>query len=200
MHTGTRRLHFAAIACAILLAAGCASREHREERGSEAAAVPAPPPPAPDPQADAHAQAIAKKVAAKAKRSQKAGGKQNRVKDSVQVKKDANGQPIVEQTGEASWYGKRHNGKKTASGARFDQNQATAAHPSLPLGTKAKVTNLDNGKSVDVIINDRGPYTKGRDIDLSKGAAQQIGATDGTAPVKIDAEVKPDPTPSSGPK
>jgi len=199
MHTRMRRLCVATIACAIVLTGGCASREHRDDLGTQTVA-PVPAPPAVDPAAQTRAEEIARDVAAKAKRSKKAAGKQSRVKDSVQVKKDANGQPIVEQTGEASWYGKRHQGKKTASGARFDQNQATAAHPSLPLGTKAKVTNLDNGKSVDVIINDRGPYTKGRDIDLSKGAAQQIGGTDGTAPVKIDAEVKPDPTRSSSPK
>ena len=199
MRTDSSRVQFAAIACAILLVGGCASREHHEEHPNQAAAVPAPPP-APDPRADARAHEIANEVAAKAKRNAKREGKQDRVQDDVQVKRDASGNPVVEQTGEASWYGKRHHGKKTASGARFDQNKPTAAHPSLPLGTKAKVTNLENGKSVDVIINDRGPYTKGRDIDLSKGAAQRIGATDGTAPVRIDAAVTPDPKTSAAPK
>jgi rare lipoprotein A len=68
----------------------------------------------------------------------------------------------------------------------------TAAHPTLPLGTNATVTNLETGDSVDVKINDRGPYAKGRDIDLSKGAAKELGMTkDGIAPVKIEAEVTP---------
>jgi rare lipoprotein A len=74
----------------------------------------------------------------------------------------------VEQVGEASYYGRGFHGKKTATGEKFDQNDKTAAHPTLPLGTKATVTNLDNGTSVDVRINDRGPYVKGRDIDLPK--------------------------------
>jgi rare lipoprotein A len=99
---------------------------------------------------------------------------------------------VVEQVGEASFYGPGFHGKKTATGERFDQNDLTAAHPTLPLGTKATVTNLETGDSVEVKINDRGPYAKGRDIDLSKGAAKELGMTkDGVAPVKIEAEVAP---------
>jgi rare lipoprotein A len=114
------------------------------------------------------------------------------VKDKVTVKKDDKGQPIVEQVGEASFYGAGFHGKKTATGEKFDQNDKTAAHPTLPLGTKATVTNLENGTSVDVKINDRGPYVKGRDIDLSKGAAKELGITKGgIAPVKIEAKVVP---------
>src|SRR4030095_14146876 len=106
------------------------------------------------------------------------------------VKQDDKGQPIVEQVGEASLYGAGFHGNKTATGEKFNQNDKTAAHPTLPLGTKATVTNLDNGNSVDVKINDRGPYVKGRDIDLSKGAAKELGMTKGgVAPVKIEAEV-----------
>jgi rare lipoprotein A len=156
--------------------------------------VAAPAPAAPNPATQARAQDIAAQVSAKSRGTEKAEGRQDLVKDTVEVKTDGQGQAVVEQTGEASWYGKFHHGRKTANGERFDQNKLTAAHPTLPLGTEAKVTNLENGKSVDVIINDRGPYVKGRDIDLSKAAAQQLGVTaDGAAPVKIDAAVTPEP-------
>ena len=145
---------------------------------------------------DKHAPEEAKKIAEKVKRkievSEKAEGRQDLVKDKVTVKKNDNGQAIVEQVGEASFYGPGFHGKKTATGEKFDQNERTAAHPTLPLGTKATVTNLENGNSVDVKINDRGPYVKGRDIDVSKAAAKELGMTkDGVAPVKIEAEVVP---------
>src|SRR3981189_3524309 len=78
--------------------------------------------------------------------------------------------PKVEQVGKASWYGPAHQGKETASGETFDQNKLTAAHPTLPLGTKAVVTNLKTGKSVAVTITDRSPSGKGRKIDLSRAA------------------------------
>jgi rare lipoprotein A len=97
---------------------------------------------------------------------------------------------VIEQVGEASWYGKGFHREKTASGEKFDQHDLTAAHPTLPLGTEATVTNLETGKSVDVEINDRGPYTKGRDLDLSREAAKEIGMKEnGAAPVKIEAKV-----------
>ena len=81
------------------------------------------------------------------------------------------------QVGWASWYGKAHHGRKTASGERFSRWQLTAAHRSLPLGTKVKVTNLRTGQDVVVKINDRGPYgeSKRRIIDLSEAAAARIG-------------------------
>lgn len=78
-------------------------------------------------------------------------------------------------TGLASWYGAKHHGKRTASGENFDQNKFTAAHRTLAWGSIVKVTNLDNGKSVEVRINDRGPFTKGRVIDLSRAAARALG-------------------------
>lgn len=97
-------------------------------------------------------------------------------------------EPVYKETGEASFYGPGFHGKETASGDRFDQNQLTAAHPKLPLGSEVEVENLENGKTVTVEINDRGPYAKGRDIDLSKGAAKELGILeDGTAPVRIEA-------------
>jgi rare lipoprotein A (peptidoglycan hydrolase) len=77
--------------------------------------------------------------------------------------------------GQASWYGPGFHGKKTASGEIFDQSKLTAAHKTLPLGTKAKVTNLENGNSVEVEINDRGPYVGQRVIDLSRAAANALG-------------------------
>lgn len=94
--------------------------------------------------------------------------------------------PIVE-TGLASWYGARHHGKRTASGEYFDQKKFTAAHPTLPWGSIVKVTNLANGKSVEVRINDRGPYGKGRIIDLSRAAAKVLDMLrTGIAQVKVE--------------
>ena len=135
-------------------------------------------------------EAVAEKVEKKAEQSEKAEGSKDLVKDEVQVKDNAQGEPVIEQKGEASWYGSDFHGKKTANGEKFDQHKMTAAHPTLPLGTDAKVTNLETGKSVDVEITDRGPYKKGRDIDMSKAAAKKLGMTkDGDAPVKIEAEI-----------
>ncbi len=76
--------------------------------------------------------------------------------------------------GQASYYADKFNGKTTASGEKFSNKKLTAAHKTLPFGTMVRVTNLANGKSVDVRINDRGPFVKGRIIDLSKAAAQKI--------------------------
>lgn len=90
------------------------------------------------------------------------------------------------QTGEASWYGQPHDGRPTANGETFDMSQLTAAHPTLPFGTRALVTNLKNGRSVEVRINDRGPHVAGRIIDLSFGAAQALDSvSEGTIPVRI---------------
>ena len=84
----------------------------------------------------------------------------------------------------ASWYGPGFHGRRTASGERFDAGAMTAAHRSLPFGTRVRVTNRVNGRSVVVRINDRGPFTGGRSLDLSAGAARAIGMT-GTASVHI---------------
>jgi rare lipoprotein A (peptidoglycan hydrolase) len=90
-------------------------------------------------------------------------------------------------SGTASWYGPRFHGKKTASGEIYDQYKLTAAHKTLPLGTKARVTNLDNGTTVEVEINDRGPFIEGRIIDLSRAAAGALGFVEsGTAPVEVE--------------
>ena len=81
------------------------------------------------------------------------------------------------QSGLASWYGRQFHGRKTASGERFDMNAMTAAHRSLPMNCYVRVTNQDNGKSVVVRINDRGPFHGNRVLDLSYGAAQALGIT-----------------------
>lgn len=91
------------------------------------------------------------------------------------------------QTGEASWYGAQHQGKQTASGTIYDQAGLTAAHPSLPFGSKIKVTNLTNGKSVEVEITDRGPFAGNRIIDLSQAAAKALEMIEsGTATVRLE--------------
>jgi len=91
----------------------------------------------------------------------------------------------------ASWYGNEFRGRPTASGARFDPRRMTAAHRTLRLGTRVRVTELVSGRSVVVEINDRGPYVKGRGIDLSQAAARSLGMVNrGVARVAI--EVVPD--------
>lgn len=90
------------------------------------------------------------------------------------------------ETGVASWYGGKFHGRKTASGEKYNQNKMTAAHKTLPFGTKVRVKNLENGKTAVVRINDRGPFKKGRVIDLSKAAAKKLDITKtGTAKVRI---------------
>ena len=78
------------------------------------------------------------------------------------------------ESGVASYYAHKYHGRTTASGERFDMNDLTAAHKTLPFGTRVRVTNLDNGKTVTVRINDRGPFVKGRVIDLSLAAAKKV--------------------------
>jgi len=92
------------------------------------------------------------------------------------------------ETGMASWYGPGFHGKRTASGERFNQNSLTAAHKLLPFGTKVRVTNLSNGRETVVRINDRGPFSASRIIDVSKKAARDLGMiSSGTARVHITA-------------
>lgn len=139
------------------------------------------------------ATAVATQVARRAHRLEKQEGKHNLVKDKIRITTTATGQTLIEQVGEASVYGRRLQGKRMASKKRFNPHALTAAHPTLPLGINAKVTNLETGKAVHVRITDRGPYAKGRDIDLSPRAAQAIGLTrrEGEAPVKIEARLPP---------
>jgi rare lipoprotein A len=93
----------------------------------------------------------------------------------------------LSQTGIASWYGPGFHGKATASGEIYNQNDFTAAHQTLPLGSRVMVTNLENGRSAEVLINDRGPFAKGRIIDLSYSVAQSLDMVGpGTALVRVD--------------
>jgi rare lipoprotein A len=107
------------------------------------------------------------------------------------VKKDPKtGDITVEEQGVASWYGRTWRGRRTASGTRFDDRALTAAHLWLPFATRARVTNMQNGRSVDVVVTDRGPYHDGRIIDLSAKAAELLGMTrNGTAEVLITAQL-----------
>lgn len=90
------------------------------------------------------------------------------------------------QSGMASWYGGKFHGRKTANGETYNMNAMTAAHKTLPFGTRVRVTNTRNGDTTVVRINDRGPFIAGRIIDLSRAAAADIGVTNsGVAPVKI---------------
>jgi rare lipoprotein A len=106
------------------------------------------------------------------------------ISEEAYTQEDPAGSSFVE-TGEASWYGPGFHGRKTASGERFDTYDMTAAHKTLPFGTLLKVTNLDNNLFVVVRINDRGPYIRGRIIDLSRVAKDALGMG-GTAPVRLE--------------
>ena len=82
--------------------------------------------------------------------------------------------PDYDQVGTASWYGRRFHGRRTASGQRYDMNAMTAAHTTLPMGSKVKVTNFGNRRKVMLTINDRGPFVEGRIIDVSHRAAKRL--------------------------
>jgi rare lipoprotein A len=100
--------------------------------------------------------------------------------------------PRPAQTGTASWYGKAHHGQPTASGETYDMHALTAAHRSLPLGTRVLVTNLENDRTVEVRINDRGPFIRGRILDLSYAAARELGSlSDGKFRVKLHVIEEP---------
>ena len=92
----------------------------------------------------------------------------------------------------ASWYGPNFHGRKTASGELFNQEDLTAAHPALPIGTRVRVTKLDTNQSVDVEINDRGPFVDGRIIDLSLAAARALNMLkEGMAKVRLEVLFTP---------
>lgn len=95
---------------------------------------------------------------------------------------------VYRETGTASWYGNEFQGRKTASGEIFDMYGISAAHRILPLGTTIRVTNLENYKSIKVRVNDRGPFARNRVLELSYGAAKELGfVAQGTARVKVEA-------------
>ncbi|HTM00856.1 MAG TPA: septal ring lytic transglycosylase RlpA family protein [Candidatus Omnitrophota bacterium] len=92
-----------------------------------------------------------------------------------------------EEEGYASYYGREHHGRRTASGERFDAGRLTAAHRTLPFGTRVRVTNLDNGRKVVVTVTDRGPFRRHRVIDVSRRAAEDLGfLREGTARVRLE--------------
>ncbi|HYJ32701.1 MAG TPA: septal ring lytic transglycosylase RlpA family protein [Candidatus Binatia bacterium] len=92
-----------------------------------------------------------------------------------------------EEEGYASYYGREHHGQRTASGERFDAGRLTAAHRTLPFGTRVRVTNLDNGRRVVVTVTDRGPFRRHRVIDVSRRAAKDLGfLREGTARVRLE--------------
>ncbi|MEG0929431.1 MAG: septal ring lytic transglycosylase RlpA family protein [Algoriella sp.] len=115
-------------------------------------------------------------------------------KDTLSVEDEKKVEDILESTaheistGVVSWYGGKFHGRKTASGEKYDKDELTAAHKSLPFGTKVKVTNIRNGKSVVVEINDRGPYAKSRVLDLSQAAFSEIGHTN-TGVMQVEYEI-----------
>lgn len=93
---------------------------------------------------------------------------------------------IITKSGVASWYGPGFHGRRASDGSTYDQNAMTAAHRTLPFGTKVRVTNLKNGLSVLVTITDRGPYVGNRVIDMSRGSAERLGMVhDGLAKVEL---------------
>ncbi len=101
-------------------------------------------------------------------------------------------QPLSVSTGKATWYGGRFHGRKTASGERFNENDFTCAHRKLPFGSLVRVVNLENQQAVMVRVNDRGPYGKGRIIDVSKAAAEKLGMIDrGVVKVRVEVMSKP---------
>ena len=105
-----------------------------------------------------------------------------------QASKKAPNQKAPYQVGTASWYGSYFDGKPTASGEAYDMHDLTAAHPTLPLGSYVRVTNLHNGRAVVVRVNDRGPIVQGRIIDLSYAAAYKLGyVATGSTRVEVEA-------------
>ncbi len=102
--------------------------------------------------------------------------------------------PVLVHHGKASYYADHFNGRRTASGERFSQRKLTAASRVLPLGSRVLVTNPGNGRTVEVVINDRGPYVRGRIIDLSRKAAQALDMIeDGVVDVRVEASPSSQP-------
>ena len=127
-----------------------------------------------------------KSVKAEAKKPAVKSAKKNAKKPLSLTEKYKNTPRKHLQSGVASYYADKFNGRRTANGERFDNTAMTAAHPSLPFGTLIEVTNMRNGKKVVVRVNDRGPYTHARVLDLSRNAARQLGMHNtGTAKVKV---------------
>lgn len=106
---------------------------------------------------------------------------------AIEVRDPSRTARVASQVGIASWYGPGFHGLTTASGTVYDQHDFTAAHPTLPMGSRVTVTNLENGRSIEVAINDRGPFVQGRIIDLSYAAANALDMVgQGTTPVRVE--------------
>lgn len=161
----------AALCALTLLTTGC---HHKRARVAQ---QPPPPPtyPAQSPQQNA---------------SPESGSSRN-------IPEEAHGRPVFSETGLASWYGPPYHGRKAADGSVYNQNAMTAAHLTLPLGTLVRVTNLATHQSAFVRITDRGPFVRGRIIDLSLAAAKAIGVyRPGVARVRVEAYASADPPPA----
>ena len=192
---------FAALALTACAAPQPPTAQSQTAPAADNATAPPPPPAAQSqtaPAADNAAAPPPPPAAASAQKTAAAPVRKNwqtaAKKTEVQTAK-ADGKTAFSQTGKASWYGPGFHGKKTANGERFDMNTLTAAHRTLPISSRVRVTNLANGKSVVVRINDRGPYHGNRVMDLSKAAAQELGfIRTGTAQVKIEQITADAPT------
>lgn len=111
------------------------------------------------------------------------------VKEEIKITKKEEKVTLYKKDVAATYYADKFNGRKTASGARFNNKHYTAAHMKLPFGTKVRVTNEKNGKFVDVIVNDRGPFHKKLEIDLTKQAFMEIASNKGSGSFKVKMEV-----------
>jgi rare lipoprotein A len=126
----------------------------------------------------------------------KAGSSGRSAQQAARDTQAGRGEPILQEDGSAAYYADKYQGRKTATGEQFDQNDLTAASRTLPLGARVTVVHRGNGKSVDVTINDRGPQVEGRILDLSKKAAEQLDMTqEGVAPVHVEARPSQQSTP-----
>lgn len=105
----------------------------------------------------------------------------------MQLSRECRATRLYVEEGMASWYGRAHHGRRTASGQAFNMHRLTAAHRTLPFGTRIRVTNMRNGRSVVLIVNDRGPFVRGRFLDVSYRAARELHfVRAGLAPVRIE--------------
>lgn len=109
--------------------------------------------------------------------------------DSISVEEGLYNYKLYKRNVHASYYANRFNGKRTASGERFSNKKLTAAHRRLPFGTKVRVTNIRNGKSIIVRINDRGPYVRSREIDLSRKAFSYLNGNRGGGEIRVKMEI-----------
>ena len=116
----------------------------------------------------------------------RSGGPNKPYEQSGQSYKPLTGDPVVSEKGLASWYGKKFHGRRTASGEVYNMYAMTAAHKTMPIPSYARVRNPANGREIIVRVNDRGPFVKGRIIDLSYTAAIKLGVTNGIAPVEVE--------------